>query len=46
MDRAIGLLGLLLYMTAVLGFAAGVTYVVVRLTPDRAKKKAAAEEDA
>ena len=45
MDRALGLIGLLLYMTAVLGLSAGVTYVVVRLTPDRAKKKPAATDD-
>jgi hypothetical protein len=38
METVLGLLALALYIAAIIALAAGVTYVVVRLTPDRAKK--------
>ena len=38
MDTALGLVGLVVYITAMLVLAAGVTFVVVKLTPDRAKQ--------
>ena len=40
MDSVLGLLGLLLYVVAVISFAAGVTWLVVRLFPTKEKKKA------
>jgi hypothetical protein len=40
MDNVLGLLGLLLYVVAVIATAAGVTWVVVRLFPTQEKKKA------
>jgi hypothetical protein len=40
MDTVLGLLGLLLYVIAVIAFAAGVTWLVVRLFPTKEKKKA------
>jgi hypothetical protein len=46
MDSALGLIGLVLYLVAVLALSAGVTFVVVKLTPDRAKKKAAEATEA
>ena len=33
MDTALGLLGLLVYVVCVISIAAGVTYLVVRITP-------------
>ena len=47
MDTALGLVGLVAYIAAIIALAAGVTYVVIKLTPDRAKKPkpAAAEEE-
>ena len=38
MDSALGLVGLVLFILAVLALSAGVTFLVVKLTPDRAKK--------
>jgi hypothetical protein len=38
MDDALGLVGLVAYILAMLVLAAGVTFVVVKLTPDRPKK--------
>ena len=38
MDTALGLVGLVLFIVSILALSAGVTFVVVKLTPDRAKK--------
>ncbi len=38
MDEALGLLGLLVYILAVIALAGAVTFAVVRLTPSRRKK--------
>jgi hypothetical protein len=38
MDDALGLLGLLVYIVAVIALAGAVTYAVVRLTPSRRNK--------
>ena len=40
METALWLLGLLVYVVAVISFAAGVTWLVVRLFPTKEKKKA------
>jgi hypothetical protein len=37
MDAALGLLGLVVFIVAVIAFAAGVTFLVIKLTP--AKKE-------
>ena len=36
METFLGVLGLVLFIVAVIGFAASVTWAVVRLTPERA----------
>jgi hypothetical protein len=41
MDTALGLLGLLVFIVAVIAFAAGVTFLVIKLTPARNGKEAA-----
>jgi hypothetical protein len=43
MDNVLGLLGLILYVVAVVSVAAGVTWVVVKLFPTQEKKKADAK---
>ena len=40
METVLGLLGLILYVVAVISLAAGVTWLVVRLFPTKEKKKA------
>jgi hypothetical protein len=35
----LGLLGLLAFIVSVIGFAAGITFVVVKLSPSGSKKK-------
>ncbi|HEU5065707.1 MAG TPA: hypothetical protein VFT86_07440 [Gaiellaceae bacterium] len=40
MDDILGLLGLIVYVVAVISIAAGVTWVVVKLFPTQEKKKA------
>ena len=40
METVLGLLGLILYVVSVISFAAGVTWLVVRLFPTKEKKKA------
>jgi hypothetical protein len=40
METVLGLLGLLLFVVAVISVAAGVTWLVVRLFPTKEKKKA------
>jgi hypothetical protein len=41
MDTALGLLGLLVFIVAVIAFAAGVTFLVIKLTRARNDKQAA-----
>jgi hypothetical protein len=43
METVLGLLGLLFYVVAVISFAAGVTWLVVKLFPTSEKKKADAD---
>jgi hypothetical protein len=38
METVLGLLGLVVFIVAVIAFAAGVTYIVIKLTPEREKK--------
>jgi len=44
-ETVLGLLGLAVFIVAVISLAAGVTWLVVRLTPPPSKKKAAAEPE-
>jgi hypothetical protein len=44
MDNALGLLGLLVFIIAVVALAAAVTYTVVRFTPQRKEKTEAEPE--
>jgi hypothetical protein len=39
MDTVLGLLGMAVYMTLVVGLACGVTYVVVKLSPSKSVKE-------
>jgi len=39
MDTVLGLFGMALWIVAVIALAAGMTYAVVRLTPEREDKK-------
>jgi hypothetical protein len=38
-DTVLGLIGLALYMTAVVSLASGVTYLVVKLSPSKSMKE-------
>ena len=40
MENVLGVLGLILYVVAVVSIAAGVTWLVVKLFPTQEKKKA------
>jgi flagellar biogenesis protein FliO len=44
MDTVFGLLGILVFMIAVLALSAGVTWLVVKLTPQKQKKPAESAE--
>ena len=46
MEDFLGLLGLIVYVVAVVSLAAGVTWVVVKLFPSQEKKKAKADAPA
>jgi hypothetical protein len=39
METVLGLLGLVLFIVGVIAFAAGVTYLVIRITPAEKEKK-------
>ena len=39
MDTVLGLIGLVLYIVFIVGLAAGVTWVVVKLSPSKAQKQ-------
>lgn len=43
MSTFLGLLGMAVWIVAVIALAAGITYAVVRLTPERAEKPDAPE---
>ena len=43
METVLGLFGMALWIVAVIAMAAGVTYAVVKLTPERGDKPAAPE---
>jgi hypothetical protein len=40
MDSVLGLLGLIVYVVCVIAIAAGITWLVVRITPTGKKKEA------
>jgi hypothetical protein len=42
-ENVLGLLGILLFIVVIICLAAGVTWVVVRVSPDPNKKRRAAE---
>jgi hypothetical protein len=44
MDTVIGLLGMTVYMAAVIGLACGVTYLVVKLSPSQSAKELEAKQ--
>ena len=46
MENVLGLLGLVIYIVAVISVAAGVTWVVVKLFPTQDKKKKKADATA
>jgi hypothetical protein len=39
MDTVLGLVGMAVYMAAVIGLASAVTYVVVKLSPSKSQKE-------
>ena len=39
MDTVLGLLGMAIYMVIVVGLAAGVTWLVVKLSPSKSQKQ-------
>jgi hypothetical protein len=39
MDTVLGLLGLVVYIALIIGIAAGVTWVVVKLSPSKSQKQ-------
>ena len=39
MDEVIGLLGLLVYIVVIIGLAAAVTWLVVKLSPSKSQKQ-------
>ncbi len=44
MDTVLGLLGLLVYIVAIVSLAAGVTWIVVKLSPSKAQKQLEARQ--
>jgi hypothetical protein len=46
MDTVLGLLGLLVYIVSIISLAAGVTWAVVKLSPSKSQKEAAAAKNA
>lgn len=46
MDTVIGLLGLLAYIAVILVISAGVTWLVVKLSPSKSQKQLEARKDA
>ena len=46
MDTVLGLLGLLVYIVAIVSLACGVTWVVVKLSPSKSQKQLEAKQRA
>jgi len=46
MDTVLGLLGLTAYIVAILGISAGVTWLVVKLSPSKSQKQIEAKKAA
>jgi hypothetical protein len=46
MDTVLGLVGLLFYIVGIVSLAAGVTWVVVKLSPSKAQKQLEARQAA
>ena len=44
MDTVLGLIGLVFYIVLIVGLAAGVTWVVVKLSPSKAQKQLEARQ--
>jgi hypothetical protein len=42
-DNVLGLIGLVLFVTGVIGLAAGVTYLVIKISPTQREKKRTAD---
>jgi hypothetical protein len=46
MDTVLGLLGMIVYAASIIGLAAGVTWLVVKVSPSEKPKKPAADDAA
>ena len=46
METVLGLLGLVVYIVAIVSLAAGVTWVVVKLSPSKSQKQLEARKNA
>jgi len=46
MDTVLGLLGLAVYIVVIVGIAAGVTWLVVKLSPSKSQKQLDAKKNA
>jgi hypothetical protein len=46
MDTVLGLLGLVVYIVAIISLAAGVTWIVVKLSPSKSQKQLDAKQNA
>jgi hypothetical protein len=46
MDTVLGLIGLAIYMTAVVALAASITWLVVKLSPSKSQKQLEARKNA
>ncbi len=46
MDTVLGLIGMAIYMVIVIGLAAGITWLVVKLSPSKSQKQLDAKKTA
>lgn len=46
MDAVLGLIGLVLFVAAIIGAAAAITWAVIRISPSRDRRKKPPAEDA
>lgn len=46
MDTVLGLLGLAVYIVVIVGIAAGITWLVVKLSPSKSQKQLDAKKNA
>jgi hypothetical protein len=46
MDTVLGLIGLVVYIVAIISLAAGVTWLVVKLSPSKSQKQLDAKQNA